>query len=79
MKKVKATKTTLELLSEKSHNAINLVLTTIENLKDTNKAIDDERKKNDEIIVNIQTTNNSLDELKSGNEKIISNFEKLLQ
>lgn len=75
----KTTKTPLELLSEQSKNAINLVLSTIENLKDTNKAIDDERKKNDELIVSIQTTNSSLVELKSGNEKIISNFEKLLQ
>jgi hypothetical protein len=79
MKKTKTNKTTLELLSEKSHNAINLVLTTIESLKDTNRTIDDEKKKNDELIVSIQTTNNSLIELKSGNEKIISNFEKLLQ
>ena len=77
MKKTK--KTALELLSEKSHNAINVVLTTIEALRDTNKAIDDEKNKNDELIVSIQITNNSLVELKSGNEKIISNFEKLLQ
>ena len=78
MKKTKTTKTPLELLSEQSKNAINLVLSTIESLRDTNKAIDDEKKKNDELIVNIQTTNDSLVELKSGNEKIISNFEKLL-
>ena len=75
----KTTKTPLELLSAQSKNAINLVLSTIETLKNTNKAIDDEKNKNDELIVSIQTTNNSLVELKSGNEKIISNFEKLLQ
>jgi FtsZ-binding cell division protein ZapB len=77
--KTKTTKTPLELLTEKSQNAINLVLTTIENLKDTNRAINDEYQKNNDIIASIQATNNSLDDLKNGNEKIISNFEKLLQ
>lgn len=72
-------KTTLQKLTEKSKNDINLVLTTIEGLKSTNKAIDDERQKNDAAIAAIQNTNSSLDELKGNNEKIISNFEKLLQ
>jgi len=72
-------KTTLQVLTEKSKNAISLVLTTIEGLKNTNKAIDDERSKNDAMIAAIQSTNSSLDELKVGNEKIITNFEKLLQ
>lgn len=79
MKKTKTTKTPLELLTEKSQNAINLVLTTIENLKDTNKAINDEYQKNNDLIASIQATNTSLDDLKNGNEKIIANFEKLLQ
>jgi hypothetical protein len=72
-------KTNLQVLAEKSQNAISLVLTTIEGLKSTNKAIDEERQKNDEMIAAIQSTNSSLDELKVGNEKIINNFEKLLQ
>lgn len=72
-------KTTLQKLTEKSKNAVSLVLTTIEGLKNTNKAIDDERQKNDAMIAAIQSTNSSLDELKVGNEKIINNFEKLLQ
>ena len=72
-------KTTLQVLTEKSKNAVNLVLTTIENLKNTNKAIDEERQKNDATIAAIQDTNSSLDELKGSNEKIISNFEKLLK
>jgi FtsZ-binding cell division protein ZapB len=72
-------KTTLQTLTEKSKNAVNLVLTTIEGLKSTNKAIDDERQKNDAMIAAIQNTNSSLDELKGNNEKIINNFEKLLQ
>jgi FtsZ-binding cell division protein ZapB len=72
-------KTTLQKLTEKSKSAVSLVLTTIEGLKNTNKAIDEERQKNDTIIAAIQSTNSSLDELKVGNEKIINNFEKLLQ
>lgn len=72
-------KTILQVLTEKSKNAVNLVLTTIEGLKSTNQAIDEEKQKNDEMIALIQNTNSSLDELKVGNEKIISNFEKLLQ
>lgn len=72
-------RTQLEILSEKSHNAINLVLNTIENLKDTNDAINEEQRKNNEAIASIQANNNSLNELKANNEKIIGNFEKLLQ
>ena len=77
--KKKQTKTQLEILSEKSHNALNLVLATIKGLKDTNEAIDEEKQRNDEMIASIQTTNNSLSDLKSQNEKIIGNFEALLQ
>lgn len=72
-------KTTLQVLAEKSQNAISLVLTTIEDLKSTNSAIDKEKQKNDAMIAAIQSTNSSLDELKGSNEKIIGNFEKLLQ
>ena len=77
--KKKQTKTPLEMLSEKSNNAINLVLQTIKSLRDTNDAIDAERHKNEEAIVSIQATNNSLSDLKSQNEKIIGNFEALIQ
>ena len=77
MKKTK--KTMLELLTEQSKSAINLVVTTIESLRSTNKYIDEEKQRNEEIIANIQQDNHSLDELRTGNEKIINNFEKLLQ
>jgi hypothetical protein len=77
--KKKQVKTPLEMLSEKSNNAINLVLQTIKGLRDTNDAIDAERHKNEETIVSIQATNNSLSDLKSQNEKIIGNFEALIQ
>ena len=40
--KKKQVKTPLEMLSEKSNNAINLVLQTIKGLRDTNDAIDAE-------------------------------------
>jgi FtsZ-binding cell division protein ZapB len=76
MKKQK--KTGLELLNEKSKNAINVVLQTIEDLKNTNNAIDEEYQKNSITIENIQATNKSLDELKNSNSKIIFNFEALL-
>lgn len=76
---MKSKKTTLELLSEKSKSAINLVLVTIEALKDTNKVIEEEKHKNDATITELQATNSSLSELKVSNEKIIDNFEKLLQ
>jgi hypothetical protein len=72
-------KTSLELLSERSKNAIDLVLTTIESLKVTNKSIDEEYQKNNIMIESIQETNHSLGELKLNNEKIIGNFEKLLK
>lgn len=72
-------KTMLEKLVSKSSKALNLVLTTIENLKSTNEVIENEKKKNEAIILGIQITNNDLSELKSSNEKIINNFENLLK
>lgn len=77
--KQKTTKTPLELLTEQSQNAINLVVATIEKLRNTNKAIDEEKSQNDETIVYLQNENTSLVNLKLGNERIINNFEKLLQ
>lgn len=79
MAKKTVTKTPLEILSEKSNNAISLVMSTIKDLKDTDVAIDDEVRKNEEAIAAITATNASLGDLKSQNEKIISNFEALLK
>ena len=79
MAKKTITKTPLEILSEKSSNAISLVMSTIKDLKDTDVAIDDEVRKNEEAIAAITATNASLGDLKSQNEKIISNFEALLK
>lgn len=78
MKKI-TNATPLERFTEASNNAINLVITTIENLRNTNNAIKEEQQKNDEEILKIQATNNSLNELKNSNEKIIANFEGLLK
>ena len=72
-------KTALDKFGIKSNKATNLVLTTIENLKNINEAIENERKKNEAIILGVQITNDSLTELKSSNEKIINNFENLLK
>lgn len=79
MAKKTVTKTPLEILSEKSSNAISLVMSTIKDLKDTDVAIDEEVRKNEEAIAAITATNTSLGDLKSQNEKIISNFEALLK
>jgi vacuolar-type H+-ATPase subunit D/Vma8 len=70
--------TALELLQQKSNAAVNLIRSTIENLKAANSEIDSERANNIAKIADLQTTNDSLDDLKKSNEKVISNFELLL-
>ena len=76
---MKTKKTQLELLNEKSQNAINLVVATIEQLRGTNQSIDTEYQKNSAAIASIEDTNRSLNELKENNERIIANFENLLK
>lgn len=68
----------LERLQRKSNNAVNVIRSTIENLKAANVEIDDEQATNIAKIADLQTTNKSLDDLKKNNEKVISNFESLL-
>ena len=70
--------TALEALQQKSANAVNIIRTTIEELKAANSEIVEERERNVEKIASLQSTNSSLDNLKIGNEKIIANFEALL-
>lgn len=70
--------TTLETLQQKSANAVNIIRTTIDELKAANSEIAEERERNVEKIASLQSTNGSLDELRTGNEKIIANFEALL-
>lgn len=70
--------TPLEVLQQRSTNAVSLIRTTIDQLKETNNAIAVERANNDAMIAALSATNASLDGLKGDNEKIIANFEGLL-
>lgn len=70
--------TPLEVLQQRSANAVSLIRTTIDQLKETNNAIAVERANNDAMISALSATNASLDGLKGENEKIIANFEGLL-
>lgn len=78
MKKTTVVKTPLEVLQEKSANAVGIIRSTIEGLKNANSEIDAEHESNVKKIADLQSTNASLDELKAGNTKVISNFESLL-
>lgn len=70
--------TPLEVLQQRSANAVSLIRTTIDQLRETNNAIATEHANNDAMISVLSATNASLDGLKSENEKIIANFEGLL-
>ena len=70
--------TPLEVLQQRSANAVSLIRTTIDQLKETNNAIAAERASNEAVIAALSATNVSLDGLKGENEKIIANFEGLL-
>lgn len=71
-------KTSLETLQARSANAVSLIRSTIEQLRATNEAIDQEHTSNDDKIAALNTTNASLDILKADNIKVIANFESLL-
>lgn len=74
----KPTVTRLEVLQNQSASAVSLIRSTIDQLKATNEAIDQEHASNDSKIVALSATNTSLDALKHDNEKVIANFENLL-
>lgn len=74
----KQQKTTLELLQERSSNAVSLIRSTINELKSANTDIATAREKNLAQISFLQNTNMSLDSLQNDNERVISNFEALL-
>lgn len=74
----KKTVSALENLQARSANAVSLIRSTIEQLKATNEAIDQEHASNDSKIAALNTTNASLDTLKADNAKVIANFENLL-
>lgn len=71
-------KTSLETLQTRSANAVSLIRSTIEQLRATNEAIDQEHTSNDDKIAALNSTNASLDTLKADNIKVIANFESLL-
>jgi hypothetical protein len=70
--------TRLEMLQQKSANAVSLIRSTITSLRETNEAIDDEQVRNVNRIAALTATNSSLEALRTDNEKVIANFEKLL-
>ncbi len=76
--KLLKTQNTLETLQQKSANAVNIIRTTIDELKAANSEIVKECDRNIAKIENLRSTNSSLDELQTSNEKIIANFEALL-
>lgn len=77
-KKNVPTITPLESLQNRSASAVSLIRSTIDQLKATNDAIDQEHANNDSAIVKLNTTNEALETLKSDNAKVIANFESLL-
>lgn len=77
-KKNVPTITPLESLQNRSASAVSLIRSTIDQLKATNDAIDQEHANNDSAIVKLNTTNAALETLKSDNAKVIANFESLL-
>lgn len=79
MAKVKqVTKTPLEVLQEKSANAVGIIRSTIEQLQSANDEVAVETERNNMKIKELETTNKALNELANSNSKIVKNFEALL-
>lgn len=72
-------KSTLEVLQERSGNAVKLITDTIDELKNTNEAIDKEKAAISERIAALKAEDNTLSDLSKKNTKIVSNFEALLK
>lgn len=72
-------KSTLEVLQERSGNAVKLITDTIDELKNTNEAIDKEKAAISERIAALKAEDNTLTDLSKKNAKIVSNFEALLK
>lgn len=71
-------KTTLAILEERSGNAVKLITDTIDELKRTNEAIEQEKNSITERIAALQGERDSLSGLRAKNARIVSNFEALL-
>lgn len=72
-------KSALEVLQERSGNAVKMITDTIDELKNTNEAINDERAAIAERIAALNAEDNTLTDLSNKNAKIVSNFESLLK
>lgn len=72
-------KSTLEVLQERSGNAVKLITDTIDELRNTNEAIDQEKAVISERIAALKAEDNTLTDLSKKNAKIVSNFEALLK
>lgn len=71
-------KITANSLLAKSNKAVIAIRKMINDLKDTNDAIDVQKHNNVERIRAIENEQQMLDNLCGNNERIITNFEKLL-
>lgn len=77
-RKNKPVKTRLEILQERSANAVNVICNTVAQLRTTNDAIVSEHSKNVSRMAKLAQTNESLELLKSDNDRIIAQFENLI-
>ena len=68
----------LELIETKTSEALSVLCSTIEKLREANDDISAEHQSNVNKIVNLEFQNGYLESTKRRNEKIINNFEKLL-
>lgn len=73
------TKSTVELLQEKSDFALKTFMQLIESLKDTNNAIATQKQTNANTIKAIEAEQVALDGIAVKNNKVIRNFEGLLK
>lgn len=74
----KKTKTTIEILQEKSANAISSITTWIDSLKAINENIVAEYESNKKQIDTLNENCSILESLKKSNERIIENCENLI-
>lgn len=74
-----APKSTLEVLNERSGNAVKVITDTINDLRSTNEAIEAEKTDIAAKITVLETESKDLTILSAQNARIVSNFEKLLK
>lgn len=71
-------KSTLEVLQERSGNAVKVITDTIDDLKSTNEAIKTQKQVIAEKIEALNMEDNTLTDLNMKNNRIVANFEALL-